>query len=284
MPELPEVEAVRIGLEQLVLNKTIQSVDVYWPRIIEKPEVDEFKLMLQGETITGLERRGKFLIIRLTHYDLISHLRMEGKYEFSEESASLQKHAHVVFNFQDGSSLSYLDVRKFGRMALIEKGTATDYAGIKKLGPEPVVEEFLLDPFAVGLKKSGKAIKPLLLEQKLVTGLGNIYVDEALFQAQIHPEQPADTLTKKEVTILHQAIIDVLGRAVEAGGTTIRTYKNALGEAGKFQTALKAYGQTGEPCEYCGGPIAKKKVAQRGTHYCPNCQQLKRRKSKGAKS
>lgn len=281
MPELPEVEAVRIGLEQLVRGKTIADVRVSWPRIIETREVAEFKLLLQGQTIENFERRGKFLIFKLTNFDLVSHLRMEGKYDFHQvATTNLDKHCHVTFNFTDGTLLNYLDVRKFGRMALIPKDTALTYGGIKKLGPEPIVSEFKIEPFNKGLAKSSKAIKPLLLEQKLVTGLGNIYVDEALFQAKIHPEQPADTLTKKEIEILHLSIIDVLGRAVEAGGTTIRTYKNALGEAGKFQTALKAYGQTGEPCEYCGEPLAKKKVAQRGTHYCLNCQQLKKRKGR----
>lgn len=281
MPELPEVEAVRIGLEQLVQGKVIDNVQVSWPKIIDTPEVDEFKLLLKDQRIVALKRRGKFLIIKLTDYDLVSHLRMEGKYEFNQGPALANKHCHVIFNFNDGSSLSYLDVRKFGRMGLVPKDTALNYGGIKKLGPEPVAETFLLSDFKKGLMRSGKAIKPLLLEQKLVTGLGNIYVDEALFQSKIHPEQPADTLNKKEIETLHHAIIDVLGRAVEAGGTTIRTYKNALGEAGKFQTVLKAYGQTGEPCAYCGQPMAKKKVAQRGTHYCPNCQQLKKRKGRG---
>ena len=126
-------------------------------------------------------------------------------------------------------------------------------------------------------------VKPTLLDQKLVTGLGNIYVDEALFKARLNPEQPADSLTKKEVITLHQAIIDVLAGAVEAGGSTIRTYKNALGEAGTFQTELAVYGQTGELCPRCGTPILKKMVAQRGSHYCPSCQPLRQRSGKGAK-
>jgi formamidopyrimidine-DNA glycosylase len=139
---------------------------------------------------------------------------------------------------------------------------------------------FLLEAFEQGLKRSKKAIKPLLLDQKLVTGLGNIYVDEALWQAKIHPEQPADSLMPTEVDVLHKAIIDVLERAVEAGGTTIRTYLNALGEAGKFQMSLNVYGQTGNPCGRCGTPIVKIKVAQRGTHFCPQCQKLHVRSNK----
>ena len=252
MPELPEVETVRKGLEKLVVGKTIQEVIVFWPRIIESPEVDVFQGQLAGQTIEGIERRGKFLIFKLSDNDMISHLRMEGKYEFHQADDEIAKHTHVMFTFTDGTQLRYLDVRKFGRMTLVPKNQGHQY----------------------------KAIKPLLLDQKLVTGLGNIYVDEALWQAQIHPEQPADSLKPAEVATLYQAIIDVLARAVEAGGTTIRTYLNALGEAGTFQVALNVYGQTGLPCNRCGTPIVKTKVAQRGTHYCPQCQQLKGRRLK----
>lgn len=274
MPELPEVEAVRTGLEQLVVNKTIESVSVMWPKIIETTDIEKFKLALIGESIEAVLRRGKFLIIRLTHFDLISHLRMEGKYEFHQADDPLMKHTHVVFHFNDGTELRYLDVRKFGRMALIDKHQEEEYRGIKKLGPEPVLPDFNLTVFEKQLGRRVKAIKPLLLDQHLVTGLGNIYVDEALYQARIHPEQPANTLTKDEIKVLHGAIIEVLARAVAAGGTTIRTYKNALGEAGKFQVALKVYGQTGQACDRCQTPIKKIKVAQRGTHFCPKCQIL----------
>ena len=274
MPELPEVEAVRTGLEQLVVNKTIESVSVMWPKIIETTDIEKFKLALIGESIEAILRRGKFLIIRLTHFDLISHLRMEGKYEFHQADDPLMKHTHVVFHFNDGTELRYLDVRKFGRMALIDKHQAEEYRGIKKLGPEPVLPDFNLTVFEEQLGRRVKAIKPLLLDQHLVTGLGNIYVDEALYQARIHPEQPANTLAKDEIEVLHSAIIEVLARAVAAGGTTIRTYKNALGEAGKFQVALKVYGQTDQACERCQTPIKKIKVAQRGTHFCPKCQVL----------
>lgn len=278
MPELPEVEAVRTGLEQLILGKEISQVHVFWPRIIESPEVELFKVNLIGEKVVAIHRRGKFLIFQLSHYEMVSHLRMEGKYEFHQQEDEVAKHTHVMFDFTDGTQLRYLDVRKFGRMTLLPRGLASEYSGILKLGPEPVPETFFLKAFSVGLKKSSKAIKPLLLDQKLVTGLGNIYVDEALYEAKIHPEQPAGTLLPKEVEVLYQAIIDVLGRAVEAGGTTIRTYKNALGEAGKFQVSLNVYGQTGVPCPRCGTAIIKTKVAQRGTHYCPTCQKLRQRK------
>lgn len=279
MPELPEVETVRKGLVRLVKGKTITKVTILWPKIIGEPDALIFAAMLKNQEIQDIQRRGKFLIFKLTDYDLISHLRMEGKYEYFTTEAPLTKHTHVVFSFSDGSQLQYHDVRKFGRMVLVEKNQSTSYKGIMQLGPEPIAESFDIDAFKQGLKKSQKAIKPLLLDQRLVTGLGNIYVDEALWEAKIHPQQAANTLTNKEILLLHQAIIDVLARAVAAGGTTIRTYLNALGEAGKFQVSLHVYGQTGKPCDRCGTPIKKIKVAQRGTHFCPACQRVKVRKS-----
>lgn len=272
MPELPEVETVRKGLENLVLGKEIKEVQVFWGKIIESPEVDSFKVSLIGEKIEKMERRGKYLIFKLTNYDMVSHLRMEGKFEYHQKTDPLMKHSHVLFTFTDDSELRYLDVRKFGRLTLLEKDTALDYKGIKKLGPEPTEDEFDIKPFALNLRKRHKAIKPLLLDQTLVTGLGNIYVDEALFRAQIHPEQEANTLKKDEVIRLHKEIIAVLKEAVEAGGSTIRTYQNALGDAGTFQVALNVYGLNGENCPRCQTEILKKKVAQRGTHYCPQCQ------------
>lgn len=277
MPELPEVETVRKGLEKLVVGKTIKEVTVLWPRIIESPESELFAQQLIGQTIEKMERRGKFLIFKLSNYDMISHLRMEGKYETHNPEDERNKHTHVLFTFTDETELRYLDVRKFGRMVLVPKNQGEKYKGILTLGPEPIPSEFKLPEFRKGLKKHHKAIKPLLLDQRLVTGLGNIYVDEALWEAKIHPEQPADTLKPKEVEGLYYAIIDVLGRAVEAGGTTIRSYLNALGEAGTFQISLNVYGQTEKPCPRCATRIKKIKVAQRGTHFCPKCQTLKAR-------
>ncbi len=277
MPELPEVETVRKGLERLVVGKTIDTVTVLWPRIIELPEVPLFQAFLSGQEIIGVQRRGKFLILKLTDFDLVSHLRMEGKYEYfpSAQTAIQDKHTHVIFQMQDGSQLQYRDVRKFGRMALVPKNQSSEYKGIKQLGPEPLSHDFDKIAFQEALKKKTMAIKPLLLNQKIVVGLGNIYVDESLWLASIHPERLASSLTERETSLLYESIITVLGQAVEAGGTTIRTYANALGEAGTFQVSLQVYGQTGQPCTRCQTPIQKIKVAQRGTHFCPTCQKNK---------
>lgn len=276
MPELPEVETVRKGLLQLVLNKEIATVTVFWPKIIAAPEVEIFKSELVGQKIETIGRRGKYLIFELSDYELISHLRMEGKYEFfaSDAKALVTKHTHVIFHFTDGSQLQYRDVRKFGRMALVLKGEAQNFKGIAQLGPEPTPETFKLAQFKSDLKKTKREIKPALLDQKMVTGLGNIYVDEALWLAKIHPMQPCDSLNDAQIKRLRLCIIDVLNRAVAAGGTTVRTYLNALGKAGSFQLSLNVYGKTGQPCPRCQTPIEKIKVAQRGTHLCPHCQKL----------
>lgn len=274
LPELPEVETVKKGLEKLVLGATIKSVDVYWDRIISGSiESSEFKQLLAGEKIIEFDRRGKYIIFRFGQWALVSHLRMEGKYEVEESSVSLKKHTHVVFHLTDGRDLRYLDVRKFGRMMLVPLGEEFSKTGIRLLGPEPTKEQFDEKTFYRTLQTKKRAIKPLLLDQTIVAGLGNIYVDEALFAAGIHPLRIANSLNETEVSRLHESIIKVLGDAVEAGGTTIRTYQNALGEAGTFQVKLSVYGKKGSPCVRCGTPIEKIKVAQRGTHFCPSCQQ-----------
>ncbi|SEK27620.1 DNA-(apurinic or apyrimidinic site) lyase [Carnobacterium iners] len=275
MPELPEVETVRQGLLKLVKGSTIIGVDVYWDRIISgEIHSEDFASQLIGNRIIDINRRGKYLLFNFSHWSMISHLRMEGKYEVSETNEPLKKHTHIVFHLSDGRDLRYLDVRKFGRMTLVPKGEEFTVAGLKTIGPEPISETFDLTFFKKILKQKSRAIKPLLLEQKVVAGLGNIYVDEALFEAEIHPLRPAHSLRPKEVEQLHQSIIDVLRKAVLAGGTTIRSYKHALGKVGNFQVELHVYGKTNEPCTNCGTPIKKIKVAQRGTHICTNCQKL----------
>ena len=280
MPELPEVEAVRTGLEQLVLGKEIQEVQVFWPKIIVTDlSLDEWSTRLVGQVIQSMRRRAKYLLMGLTDGELVIHLRMEGKFNYFPAEALPEtrgKHAHVVFAFRDGSQLHYDDVRKFGRMEWLNYDQEVDYFTERKLGPEPVASQFQLARFAAQLSRLNRAIKPVLLDQKLVVGLGNIYVDETLFRAKIHPATPANQLTADEVACLHDKIIEVLAEAVEAGGSTIRTYRNSLGEAGKFQTALAVYGRAGEPCPVCGEPISKIKLAQRGTHFCAHCQPMKK--------
>jgi len=274
MPELPEVETVRRGLERLVVGKTIEQVRVRYAKMIGTG-VDSFVHDLPGQTIERIGRRGKYLLFYLTGVVLVSHLRMEGKYLFYSDAVPERKHAHVFFEMTDGGTLVYEDVRKFGTMELLRKDQLEAYFASRKLGPEPTEANFLLSPFAAALSRSKKPIKPYLLEQTLVVGLGNIYVDEALWRARIHPARPASSLKPAEVKRLREQIIEVLQLGIEKRGSTIRTYRNALGEDGTMQDFLQVYGKTGQPCARCGSSIEKIKLGGRGTHLCPHCQKAR---------
>jgi formamidopyrimidine-DNA glycosylase len=275
MPELPEVETVRKTLKKLVSNKKIENITVYWTKIIKKPlEIEQFIDALRGETIVDVGRRGKFLIIYTEYYALVSHLRMEGKYGLYPKEEPFDKHTHVIFHFTDETELRYRDVRKFGTMHLFKKGDEFLKPPLMDLGPEPFSEEFTKEYLGKKLEVTNRKIKTALLDQKAFVGLGNIYVDEALFRAGIHPERRAKTLTEEEIAKLHREIVDTLSEAVKKGGSTIRSYVNSQGEIGMFQLELNAYGRKGEECKRCGAPIEKTVVGGRGTHFCPNCQRL----------
>ncbi|WP_124057991.1 DNA-formamidopyrimidine glycosylase [Vaginisenegalia massiliensis] len=282
MPELPEVETVRKGLVATVSGKNIQAVSVLWDKIVNRPDgedLQEWEQSLVGQQIQTVHRRGKYLIFELDDSYLVSHLRMEGKYFYqarnSEEwNDKLDKHVHLIFTFTDGSRLLYHDVRKFGRIERVAKDELGSYFVQKKLGPEPTRDQFKLAMFRTELATIKRPIKPTLLDQSLVVGLGNIYVDESLFRAGIHPLRTCASLEVDEVEALYEAVIEVLDQAVKLGGSSIRTYRNTLGQAGEFQLSLCVYGRQGQDCLRCGHKIEKMKVQQRGTHYCPQCQPL----------
>ena len=274
MPELPEVETVRRGLEKLISGKKIASLDIRYPKMI-KTDLDQFQKELPGQVIEFMGRRGKYLLFYLTDKVLISHLRMEGKYFYYPDQVPERKHAHVFIHFEDGGTLVYEDVRKFGTMELLAPELLEAYFLSKKLGPEPTEQDFDLEIFISALKRSKKPIKSHLLDQTLVVGLGNIYVDEVLWRTQIHPASPSQSLTSAEATAIHDQTIAVLGQAVEKGGSTIRTYTNAFGEDGTMQGFHQVYDKTGEACSRCGSIIEKNQLGGRGTHFCPKCQRRK---------
>lgn len=271
LPELPEVETVRRGLNRLVKGKVISKVEVTYAPMI-KTGADAFCQDLIGQEILDVDRRGKYLLIYLTDHVLISHLRMEGKYNFFADQVPANKHFHAFFTFIDGSTLVYQDVRKFGTMELLGKADVDAYFISRKIGPEPTEEDFDLEEFAKKLAKSKKPIKSHLLDQSLVAGLGNIYVDEVLFKAKVHPAQTSNQLSTDQVADLRQATIEVLQLGIEKGGSTIRTYKNALGMDGTMQDYLQVYGKTGQACPRCQTEIVKIQLGGRGTHFCPTCQ------------
>lgn len=281
MPELPEVETIRKTLEQMVLQKTIQKVSVFWSKIIKYPhEFEEFKDALEGQTIRKIDRRGKFLIFYTDELSLVSHLRMEGRYGVFQKGEEKDKHTHIIFHMTDGTELRYRDVRKFGTMHLFKKGEEFYNLPLSQLGPEPFSSDFTKEYLHKALAKTTRAIKATLLDQKVLAGLGNIYVDEVLFRSRIHPERKASTISTEEVSVLREEIIATLREAIEMGGSTIRSYVNSQGEFGMFQLQLYAYGREGEPCKICSTPIEKIVVGGRGTHFCPTCQKIERERKK----
>lgn len=272
MPELPEVEVVRQGLTDLVQGSQIVSVDVLYEKMINIPAA-EFSAALKGQILERVDRRGKYLFLRFSNQlTIVSHLRMEGNYDVVPEGEPLSKHTHIVFHLTDGRQLRYNDSRKFGRMNLVNTGDEMTVAGLKTIGPEPTEATLTLEYMIERFKKSRKKIKPFLLDQSNVAGLGNIYVDEVLWLSKINPLQITNTLTKEQLAVLRTNIIEELAKAIKGKGTTVHSYSNAYGEAGSFQNHLNVYGRKGEPCPRCQTPIEKIKVAQRGTHFCPHCQ------------
>lgn len=272
MPELPEVETVRRTLERLIVGRTIERVSVRLPRIVQRAEPEVFCRALAGQTIREVGRRGKFLRIVMDDVTLVSHLRMEGRYGLYDAEEPAETHTHVIFHFTDGKELRYKDVRQFGTMEIFPAGKELEAPPLCKLGAEPLDEAFTLAKFKRILAGRTTKMKPLLLDQSHIVGIGNIYVDESLFRARIHPERTADSLSGLEWKRLHAAIVSTLTEAVEAGGSSIKSYVNGQGEMGMFQQRLSVYGRKGEPCPSCGGPIAKTVVGGRGTHFCPKCQ------------
>jgi len=272
MPELPEVETVCKSLAATIIGKKIKGVEVFWPKIVKLPDVEQFCQLLIGQTVQQLERRGKFLLFYFDTNVMVSHLRMEGKYSIVSSDEPYDKHEHIVFHFEDGTDLRYKDVRKFGTMHLFAIGKEFTEMPLSGLGPEPFAAEYTIAYLQQALLKSKRMIKSTLLDQTIVTGLGNIYVDETLFRAGVHPERLCTTLSADEIEAIYHESKATLSEAIEAGGSTIRSYINSLGEIGLFQLQLKAYGRAGMSCLTCGTMMSKLKVGGRGTVVCSACQ------------
>ncbi|KJY55183.1 Formamidopyrimidine-DNA glycosylase [Lactobacillus kullabergensis] len=272
MPEMPEVETVRRTLLPLIKGKTIKEVTVWYPKIITG-DAKEFAKQLTGKKIENIDRYAKYLLIRLSdNLTIVSHLRMEGKYRLVKINTKKDKHDHVQIVFKDNSALRYNDVRKFGRMQLIKTGTEREKTGIGKLGVEPNSAAFTVSYLQNGLARKKKNIKNTLLDQSIVAGLGNIYVDEVLWETKIHPLSQANTIPAEKIAQLHDNINSLIELAIAERGTTVHTYLDANGKTGGFQKMLQVYGHKGEPCVRCGTPLEKIKVNGRGTTFCPKCQ------------
>lgn len=235
-------------------------------------DINEFKNNLIGLEFIDILRIGKYLIFDLDKYYLISHLRMEGKYYIKNHDEEINKHEHIIFTFEDNIDLRYHDTRKFGRMCLINKDQLYEYNGIKKQGIEPISNDlnssYLMDKF----KNKNTAIKTLLLDQTIISGLGNIYADEVLFKSKINPNKKGNEITEKECINIINASKEIINNAILNGGTTIRSYTSSLGVIGKYQNYLMVHQRENQLCKICNSTIIKTKINGRGTYYCPKCQ------------
>ncbi|MBM7617477.1 formamidopyrimidine-DNA glycosylase [Weissella uvarum] len=273
MPELPEVETVRRGLTRLVKGRTVLSTEVRWPKIVNNMTPEEFDATLAQRKIEKIDRRGKYLLFRFSgDYTMVSHLRMEGSYYTVPTGTTPGKHDLVTFHLDQDVDLFYRDTRKFGRMTLVKNEDLNQVPGLSALGPEPNETDLTFDYMKEIFRKSHARIKPFLLDQSHIAGIGNIYADETLWQSKIHPKTHVDRLTDEQISTLRENIINEMARSIDHHGTTVHSFTNAFGQAGEFQNELEVYGRVGEPCLRCGTPLEKIKVAQRGTTYCPHCQ------------
>jgi len=292
MPELPEVETIRRDLAAHLLGKKIKSVTVLNPKTVGISP-DDFIKSLSGSFFIDILRRGKLLIFKLKKPDtyLLVHLKMTGQLIYLSDSSTVSgghslsshsfekavggelpnKYTRVIISFSDKSNLFFNDLRKFGYMKLVNQAELDAFI-FKNYGPEPLDNNFILSDFIATLKKRRRNIKSVLLDQKIVAGLGNIYVDEVLFAAGVRPMRMASELTKGEVTKIFQVIPKILTLSIKHRGTTFSNYVDSKGKRGNFSSLLQVYGRGKEKCLKCSSAIIKTKIAGRGTHYCPHCQ------------
>lgn len=268
MPELPEVETVVRAIRPKIQNRTIIDYTNDWPRRVTTHDPAALRDQIVGQRVEHIFRRAKFIVVELTYDYLILHLRMSGHLSVVSADAPPDPYVHDIFSLDNGDELRFRDVRKFGTVGLYSSLDTLD----AKLGPEPLADAFTPDVLRERVGKRKSKLKPLLLDQKFVAGIGNIYADEALFTAGIDPRRTADTLTDDDIIRLHAAIRHVLQLGIEREGASIDTYVKPDGEKGEMQNAVLVFRRTGSPCYTCGTPIERIKLAQRSTHFCPNCQ------------
>lgn len=289
MPELPEVETVRTGLAQLLPGKKVATVTHDWPKGFPNADTD-VRAFLVNATVTGVRRRAKVLLIDLdTEYTLVIHLKMTGQLVFRGDhqrfgaghpNQSLvgdlpDKSTRVVFTFTDQSRLFFNDQRKFGWVRLMPTIEVEQLDFFQKVGPEPLASDFTTDDFIARLMRRQKSgIKAVLLDQTVIAGVGNIYADESLWGAKIHPETKVMDVSKAQLRELYKALRDVLALSIEKGGSTDRNYVDAQGKRGSYLTFANVFRREGKACPRCGTTIIKTRVAGRGTHTCPYCQKV----------
>ncbi len=275
MPELPEVETVKQVLSEKIIGKKIVDVEVLFDKLLKNTTKEHFENTIKNQTIVDIKRFGKYLILSLDNNDILIHLRMEGKLFYYDKKEEITKHDHIIFYFKDGSILKYNDVRKFGTFDLLKKEEYLNYPKVKKLGVEANSIDLTKEYLKNKLKKSNKKIKIDLLDQTIINGLGNIYVDEVLFASQIHPESISKNLNDKDLENIVKNSRAILNDAIKKGGTTIKSFAASDQIKGSFQEFLKVYKKKDQECVVCKTTIEKIVVGGRGTHYCPKCQRKK---------
>ncbi len=270
MPELPEVETIVRGLYGDVVGRVFTAVTIDWPRQVAPLSPQEFASRLTGRRVLSLYRRGKYIIFDLDEAALLVHLKMTGRLYVMPTGAGHpdDRWLRAVFGMDDGHELRFSDSRRFGRLLLTDSAEEIS----TRLGPEPLSEEFSLDAFHARLTARRGTVKPLLLDQRFVAGVGNIYADEALWSAGIDPRRKVDTLKRDEIARLYFALRSVLLSGIEHQGASINWYRKPDGTRGEQQDHFNIYGRAGKPCPRCGAVIQKIRLGQRGTHYCPSCQ------------
>jgi formamidopyrimidine-DNA glycosylase len=274
VPELPEVETIRVGLEPKLIGRAFERVEIFDPRLTRPYDPLEVAAELQGERIAGLERRGKYLVVRFeSGRVLLVHLRMTGGFRHAEGGFGPDDpYRRAVVRLDDGSDVAYRDVRRFGTWLLLEPGELEPYLH-SRVGEELLGRRLSAKSVQPLLSKRRAPIKAVLLDQRLFAGVGNIYADEALWWARIHPLRQAAGLDLAEIKRLLQGVRKSLRQGIERQGATLTDYRGVDGSSGSMQHEFRAYGRAGEPCFRCGTPIEKTRAGGRGTWFCPNCQQ-----------
>jgi formamidopyrimidine-DNA glycosylase len=276
VPELPEVETVRRRLEPALVGRRLEHVEILDSRLTRPHDPLEVAAELTGERVGAVDRRGKYLVVRFdSGRALLVHLRMTGSLRHVPAGSALDADAHTraVMSLDDGSEVLYRDVRRFGTWLLTEPDEVEPYLDAR-LGGEPLAPAFTMKRLAEALARRRAPVKAVILDQRRLAGVGNIYADEALWRARVHPLRPAGELGEEELRALHRGIRAALKAGIERQGATLRDYRTPDGDSGRMQHEFKVYGRAGEPCERCGHPIEKIRAGGRGTWFCPNCQPL----------
>jgi formamidopyrimidine-DNA glycosylase len=274
VPELPEVETVRARLEPALVGRRLERVQILDPRLTRPFDPAGVAAELEGERIVAVDRRGKYLVVRFeSGRVLLIHLRMTGNLLHGNGTRlpDSDPHRRAVVRLDDGSDVVYRDVRRFGTWLLVEPHELEPYLG-DRVGHEPLGRSFTTKRLAEALAGRRAPVKAAILDQRRLAGIGNIYADEALWRARIHPQRPAGELDANELKALHRGIRTALKAGIERQGATLRDYRTPDGASGAMQHEFKVYGREGEPCDRCGTPIEKIRAAGRGTWYCPSCQ------------